>query len=58
MGARDGMDTDSGTTSDGKPDVPLLPAAGLGFLLYPYAVQLILAHPPANDLGPAPSAAR
>jgi hypothetical protein len=52
------MDTESGTTSDGKPDVPLLPAAGLGFLLYPYAVQLILAHPPANDLGPAPSAAR
>jgi hypothetical protein len=52
------MDAEGGTTADEKPDVPLVPAAGIGFLLYPYAVQLILANPPANDPGPAPSAAR
>jgi hypothetical protein len=52
------MDVEGGTTTDGKPEVPLVPAAGIGFLLYPLAVQLILANPPANDLGPSPSAAR
>lgn len=34
-------------------EVPLVPAAAVGFLLYPWAVQLILAVPPANDLGEA-----
>jgi len=52
------MDVEGGTTADEKPDVPLLPAAGFGFLLYPYAVQLILANPPANDIGPPPQRAR
>jgi hypothetical protein len=32
-------------------EVPLVPAAAIGFLLYPWAVQLILAVPPANDQG-------
>ena len=32
------------------PEVPLVPAAAVGFLLYPWAVQLILANPPANDV--------
>ncbi|HEV7265897.1 MAG TPA: hypothetical protein VGN83_13395 [Falsiroseomonas sp.] len=38
------------------PEVPLIPAAAIGFLLYPWAVQLVLANPPANDPGlkPAP----
>jgi hypothetical protein len=52
------MDAEGGTSADGKPDMPLVAAAGIGFMLYPYAVRLILAHPPANDPGPAPSAAR
>ncbi|NGM21067.1 hypothetical protein G3576_13665 [Roseomonas stagni] len=34
-------------------EVPLVPAAAVGFLLYPWAVQLILAVPPANDQGEA-----
>jgi hypothetical protein len=33
------------------PDVALVPAASIGFLLYPSALQLILANPPANDIG-------
>lgn len=36
------------------PNVPLIPAAAIGFLLYPAAVQLVLAIPPANDPGTAP----
>ena len=36
------------------PDVPLVPAAAIGQLLYPFAVQLILANPPANDPGQPP----
>ncbi|WP_170985046.1 hypothetical protein [Roseomonas sp. AR75] len=52
------MDADGGAKPDEMPDVPLVPAGAVGFLLYPYAVQLILGNPPANDLGPAPSGAR
>jgi len=40
------METESQTE---MPEVPLVPAASVGFLLYPFAVQLILANPPAND---------
>ena len=32
-------------------DLHLVPAAAIGFLLYPWAIQLILAVPPANDPG-------
>lgn len=50
------MDQDSVATGSEKPEVPLVPAAEVGFLLYPWAVQLILANPPANDVGqPSPS---
>jgi hypothetical protein len=45
------MDQDSNAEADAMPDVPLVPAAAIGFLLYPWAVQLILANPPANDTG-------
>jgi hypothetical protein len=49
------MDQDSTAEAGAMPDVPLVPAAAVGFLLYPWAVQLILANPPANDTGrPAP----
>ncbi|WP_372623215.1 hypothetical protein [Falsiroseomonas sp.] len=37
------------------PEVPLVPAAAVGFLLYPWAVQLVLANPPANDPGSKPA---
>ena len=43
------MDQDSTAEAGAMPDVPLVPAAAVGFLLYPWAVQLILANPPAND---------
>jgi hypothetical protein len=46
-----GMDQDSVAKGSEVPDVPLVPAAAVGFLLYPWAVQLILANPPANDTG-------
>lgn len=36
-------------------EVPLVPGAAIGFLLYPWAVQLILANPPANDQGMPPA---
>jgi hypothetical protein len=50
------MDSDSETRAGEAPEVPLVPASAVGFLLYPYAVQLILANPPANDPGqPAPA---
>lgn len=39
-------------------EVPLVPAASVGFMLYPWAVQLILANPPANDAAATPPAAR
>ncbi|WP_158287612.1 hypothetical protein [Falsiroseomonas bella] len=52
------MDGESGTRPDDVTEVPLVPASAVGFLLYPHAVQLILDNPPANDLGPPPSAAR
>ncbi len=48
------MDQDSVATGNEKPEVPLVPAAAVGFLLYPWAVQLILANPPANDIGQPP----
>jgi hypothetical protein len=52
------MDTESGTKAGDMQDIPLVPAAAVGFLLYPYAVQLILGNPPANDPGQPPSSAR
>jgi hypothetical protein len=52
------MDGESGTMSDDVPEVPLVPASAIGFLLYPHAVQLMLDNPPANDLGPPPQQAR
>jgi hypothetical protein len=45
------MDGDIEATENEMPEVPLVPAAAVGFLLYPWAVQLILANPPANDIG-------
>lgn len=45
------MNRDETTEAGARPDVALLPAASIGFLLYPWAVQLILANPPANDTG-------
>ncbi len=50
------MEQDQDAKEAAMPEVPLVPAAGVGFLLYPWAVQLILANPPANDAGPAPTA--
>jgi hypothetical protein len=49
------MDADGETQQAETPDVPLVPAAAVGFLLYPWAVQLILANPPANDAGQPPA---
>jgi len=51
------MNSDGEADATEMPEVPLVPAAAVGFLLYPWAVQLILANPPANDLG-APAADR
>jgi hypothetical protein len=51
------MDQDNEAEDAAMDEVPLVPAAAVGFLLYPWAVQLILANPPANDIG-APPAAR
>ncbi len=48
------MDEDREAAEAEMPEVPLVPAAAVGFLLYPWAVQLILANPPANDVGLAP----
>ena len=45
------MDRDGDPAETEVPEVPLVPAAAVGFLLYPWAVQLILANPPANDPG-------
>lgn len=49
------MDNDGEPKEAEMPDVPLVPAAAVGFLLYPWAVQLILANPPANDAGLPPA---
>jgi len=43
------MDAEGDTNQGRTTEVPLVPAASVGFLLYPWAVQLILANPPAND---------
>jgi hypothetical protein len=51
------MDNDGKTKNAETPEVPLVPAAAVGFLLYPFAVQLILANPPANDAGQPPAKA-
>jgi hypothetical protein len=51
------MDRDGEPPDVEMPEVPLVPAAKIGELLYPFAVQLILANPPANDPG-APAAPR
>ena len=45
------MNQDNTTEAGTRPDVALVPAASIGFLLYPLAVELILANPPANDTG-------
>lgn len=45
------MDTDTPTEAGTMPDVTLIPAGSIGFLLYPWVLQLILANPPANDSG-------
>ena len=50
-----GHDTDELDTQDPADDeVPMMPAASVGYMLYPWAVQLILAVPPANDRGDPP----
>ena len=49
------MDADGEAQQTEMPEVPLVPAAAVGFLLYPWAVQLILANPPANDAGQVPT---
>ena len=51
------MNQDDTTEAAARPDVALVPAASIGFLLYPWVVQLIVANPPANDAtkrAPAP----
>lgn len=48
------MEQDNIRPGSQVPDVPLLPAGAVGFLLYPAAVQLVLANPPANDPGAPP----
>lgn len=48
------MEQDNIRPGSPAPEVPLVPAAAIGFLLYPAAVQLVLANPPANDLSPPP----
>lgn len=48
------MEQDDVKPGSRAPDVPLVPAGAVGFLLYPFAVQLVLANPPANDQGPPP----
>jgi hypothetical protein len=45
------MERDDTTEAGTVPDVALVPAASIGFLLYPWVVQLIVANPPANDAG-------
>ena len=45
------MERDNTTEASTIPDVALVPAASIGFLLYPSVVRLILANPPGNDTG-------
>jgi hypothetical protein len=45
------MKQDETTEAGTRPDVALVPAASIGFLLYPSVVRLILANPPGNDTG-------
>ena len=47
------MDGDGDAKPAAIPDVPLVPAGAVS-LLHPFAVQLILANPPANDAGQKP----
>jgi hypothetical protein len=49
------MDREDQEQEGEENEVPLVPAASIGFLLYPWAIQLILAVPPANDPGVAPA---
>jgi hypothetical protein len=49
------MESDAEAGKVQMPEVPLVPAAAVGFLLYPWAVQLVLANPPANDAGMRPA---
>lgn len=50
-----GHDTDELDTQEmAEDEVPMMPAASVGYMLYPWAVQLILAVPPANDRGDPP----
>lgn len=46
------MEQDNIRPGGQAPEVPLVPAGAIGFLLYSFAVQLVLANPPANDPGP------
>lgn len=50
----DGENLDRAPGSAMPAEVPLVPAGAIGFLLYGWALQLILANPPANDLGASP----
>ena len=45
------MEQDRDETADEMAGTPLIPAGSVGRLLYPWAVQLVLACPPANDPG-------
>ncbi len=45
------MSQDNTTEADARPDVVLVPAASIGFILYPWVAKLIVANPPANDPG-------
>ena len=48
------MDREDQEPEGEEDEVHLVPAAAIGFLLYPWAIQLILAVPPANDPGSPP----
>lgn len=48
------MEQDRNEAADEMARTPLVPAAAIGRLLYPWAVELILACPPANDPGAPP----
>ena len=52
------MDGESEAEMADGDEIALVPAASVGFMLYPWAVQLILANPPANDAAATPPAAR
>jgi hypothetical protein len=43
------MTSDSGQLPPEQDEVPLLPAGAIGYLLFPWAIELIRANPPAND---------